>query len=102
MNAMNRVPIGGARKLLWSIAFVLIGIQLARLIAVMPDWLAGVAPSRPGKYERRASNALASVPILLTTIVNTWPGVPTRRRFAVVVVLMVTAGIGLFWLSQIP
>jgi hypothetical protein len=102
VDAMKRVPIGGTRILLWSVALGLIGIYSARLLSVVPDWLAGIPPSYPGRYETRASSALTGIALMLTPVVNTWPGPPTWRRHVGVAALLVTAWIGIYWLYQLP
>ena len=98
----HRVLRGSPRTLLLAAAFVLISIQLLRLLAIVPDWLAGVAPSYPGKYESRASSALTGISIMLGTVVNMWPGQPTRSRYTAAAVLLICACVGIYWELQLP
>jgi hypothetical protein len=75
---VSRSPQHGLRVL----GLPMIAVLLVRLVLVVPDWVAGVAPVYPGQYERRLRGALTSVPLLSAVQLVLWstPSAPSRRR----------------------
>jgi hypothetical protein len=81
------------RRFVWVVGLLIIAVEMARLVQIVPRWAAGSAPAYPGQYEARLLNALELVPLMVAVLVNSRPSRRlTVRWFLVWGLLIVSVG----------
>lgn len=58
------------RSMFWILCVALIGVELLRLVQIVPGWAGGHAPAYPGQYLHRLLNALSGIGLLGAVLVG--------------------------------